>query len=136
MRKATPLLAVVLGVGSPAPAAAEIPRQLATGAPACGNVLDKVDGNKQTVAYQFCINGIDPTAATIGFRLIRKTGQLFGVVDPDPPPPPKTRAEVYLALHHTLERLQIQSPRVLRAGAPACGNVASRAPRRDCIERD
>ncbi len=90
-----------------APAAVpDRPRMLHTGAPACGNVLAKVDGDKTTLAYQYCITGIDPSAALAGFMVMKKTLVLLGLRTADP----VIKAE----------------PRRMRNGGPACGNVAAR----------
>ncbi len=82
---------------------------LRTGAPACGNVLEKLNGDKSAVAYQYCINGIDSSAAVAGFMIMKKTLVLLGLRDADPAP-----------------RIEAK-PRMMQNGAPACGNVATRS---------
>ncbi|MBA2539311.1 MAG: hypothetical protein H0V17_06735 [Deltaproteobacteria bacterium] len=97
-------------VAAPAPTpVVAMPRTLPSGAPACGNVLAKLDGNTNEVAYQYCINGIDPSAAVAGFMVLKKTLVLLGLRDADPAP------------------IITAEPRRMRNGAPACGNVATRS---------
>jgi len=88
------------------------PPVIATTAPACGDVLASVDGDTGSVAYQACINRMDPRAAIAGWTAIKNTLVLFGLRAAEPVPS------------------QAVSPRRMRNGSPACGNVASRLPRR------
>ncbi|HEU0034652.1 MAG TPA: hypothetical protein VFQ53_28705 [Kofleriaceae bacterium] len=48
---------------------------------------------------------------------------------PTPTPPPPSTVEVPPVLHAALSALGIVTPRRLPSGAPACGNVATKAPR-------
>lgn len=85
------------------------PRTLPTGAPACGNVLAKVDGDKQSIAYLECVAGIDAETSVAGYMLVKKTLVLLGLRAADPIIP--------------------VTPRRLRNGSPANGNVQGRMAR-------
>lgn len=89
--------------------AAVAPRTLVTGAPACGNVLDKVDGNTRDPVYQACLAGGASGLIVEATLQVRRVVTLLGLVG---------------------TRLTAAAPRQLRDGAPACGNVATRTPRR------
>ena len=118
-RRTTPLLAVVLLAATPSFAERVNPRRLPSGSPACANVLDKHDKG-----YLRCLAGY-----------------------PDEPVPPlaptpmrlPTKVELVVVASHALHSLGVALPRVLKDGAPACGNVASRASkprvRGDCLPR-
>lgn len=99
----------------PVAAGTMVPRVLTTGAPACGNVDDK------TVCVQPA-----PTASEIAVAAVREALRVRDTV-----------RERLSRIGFAPVRGQVRdpaptAPRQLRDGAPACGNVASRAPRRDC----
>jgi hypothetical protein len=87
-------------------ASAEKPRRLASGAPACGNVLDKANGNKSDSDYKNCLAGY-----------------------PDRPPPWPKVPRMLEPLLTVVKQNPAMRPRALVSGAPACGNVATRAGR-------
>ena len=107
-RTITQLFAIAALTGCVPVAAAEKPRLLASGAPACGNVLDKVNGNRSDPDYRSCLAGY-----------------------PDRPPPwPKNVPRMMESLLAVVRQTPAMRPRVLVSGAPACGNVATRGGRR------
>jgi len=127
-KKISTLFAVVL-TATPMAAHAS-PRTLATGRPACGNVMSKGGSRRRCVTQTATIDSVIGTAAPVS----PAAPDPWAAPEVDTPITATTGAAAMLI--HALDTIGITVPRQLRTGAPACGNVATKGPPTDCTTAD